>query len=120
MRRRPPSTTALALALAALLGAAWGCAGVRPTLGPPLPEGIFIYEPPPGGRFDYFVYVGNGDRRMEDRQARLERARAVMATRCADPRVTDLYGHYVGTFPDGRPHVTYTVGVNCTRTGAAP
>jgi hypothetical protein len=119
MRRRPPSApapaAAVALALvAAFVSGAWSCAGVRPTLGPPPPAGIFIYQPPPGERFDYFVYIGNGDRRMEDRQVRLERVRAVMAARCTDPRVTDLYGHMVGTFADGTPHVTYTVGVNCT------
>jgi hypothetical protein len=109
LRPRAP----MAALLAAVLLGAWGCAGVRPTLGPPEPTGMFIYQPPPGERFDYFVYVGNGDRRMQDRQARLERVRAVMATRCAEPRVVDLYAHEVGTWPDGTPHITYTVGVVC-------
>lgn len=110
MPRRPP--TAPAFLAFALLGAA-GCAGVHPTLGPPLPTGMVIYQPPPGGRFDYFLYVSNADPGLEDRQARLERVRALMAARCEDPLVVDLYGHKVGTWPDGTPHVTYTVGVDC-------
>jgi len=116
MRRRPPTLSARVLA-AALLAAfglgAWGCAGMHPTLGPPLPSGMFIYQPPPGGRFDYFVYVGNGDPRMDDRQTRLDRVRTLMAARCADPQVVDLYAHPVDTWPDGTPHITYTVGVDC-------
>ena len=100
----------IVLTLAAVLVAAAGCAGVKPTLGPPLPTGMIIYQPPPGGRFDYFLYVSNADPRMEDRQARLERVRVTMAQRCDDPLVVDLYGHQVGTWPDGTPHVSYTVG----------
>jgi hypothetical protein len=113
MSRRIRTAAAAALPLGLLLWAG-GCAGVRPTLGPPLPNGMIIYQPPPGGRFDYFLYVSNADPRMEDRQARLARVRTVMAQRCDDPLVVDLYGHEVGTWPDGTPHVTYTVGVDCS------
>lgn len=101
------------LLIGAGLVAAGGCSGVRPTLGPPPPSGTFVYQPPEGSRFDYFVYMGNADHRVDDRQTRLERVRAMMAKRCDDPLVTDLYGHRGGTWPDGSEHVTYTVGVDC-------
>lgn len=117
MSRRPPIAPAAVLAAALLAGlslAAGGCAGVRPSLGPPLPSGVLLYQPPPGGRFDYFVYVSNADRRMEDRPTRLDRVRTLMAERCADPLVVDLYGHGVGQWPDGTAHISYTVGVDCS------
>jgi len=122
MSRRPaPAALLAAVLLASLPAAAGGCAGVRPSLGPPLPSGVLLYQPPPGGRFDYFVYVSNGNPRMEDRQARLERVRVLMAERCDDPMVFDLYGHQVGTWPDGTAHISYTVGVDCSpHEGVAP
>jgi hypothetical protein len=101
------------LLMGVCLLAAGGCAGVRPTLGPPPPSGTFVYQPPEGSRFDYFVYMGNADHRVDDRQTRLERVRAMMAQRCENPMVVDLYGHRAGFWPDGTEHITYTVGVDC-------
>lgn len=107
----PKARAALAALLLALPFA--GCAGVKPTLGEPRAGGTFIYQPPPGGRFDYIVYVSNADRRMADRPARVERVRRLMADRCVDPWPVDLYAHEMGLWPDGSTHISYTVGVDC-------
>jgi hypothetical protein len=103
----------LAAGLAIALG---GCAaegGMRPTLGEPRASGLLVYQPPPGSRFDFVVYVPNADRRLEERPDRLSWVRGRMANRCTVAAVTDLYAHGGGTWPDGREKVYFAVGVTC-------
>jgi hypothetical protein len=72
-----------------------------------------IYQPPPGSRFDFVVYVPNADRRMEERADRLSWVRGRVANRCTVAAVTDLYAHGGGSWPDGRQKVYFAVGVTC-------
>lgn len=103
--------------LAALLAGALvpGCGHepVRPTLGEPRAEGLLVYQPPPGSRFDYVVYVPNAQRKMTERSERLKWVRTRMSNRCRIAGVADLYSHQAGTWPDGRVKVYFAVGVNC-------
>lgn len=115
--RAPRLPLYAALILAALVMASGGCTGMRPTLGEPRPTGFTIYQPPPGGHFDYFVYVSNADRRMEDRAKRLAEVRRLMVDRCPGVQAVDLYAHDMGPWSDGSPHVTYVVGVLCPQPG---
>lgn len=88
--------------------------GVRPTLGEPRPEGLMVYQPPPGSRFDYVVYVPNAQPRLAERSDRLAWVRTRMATRCLVADARDLYAHEGGgAWPDGRTKVYYAVGVTC-------
>jgi hypothetical protein len=111
----------VALSLLAFVSACGPDRGFRPTLGQPSSAGVIIYHAPPGGRFDYFVYMPNSTTRLEDRAARLAEARRRVADRCRVAEATDLYGHEVGVWPDGRARLYYAVGVRCApEPGPAP
>lgn len=113
-RGRPGRIVPVLAVLAALTaGCAAGDGPMRPTLGEPRAEGFLVYQPPPGARFDFVVYVPNADRRMEERSDRLAWVRSRMVSRCRVAGLTDLYAHGGGTWPDGREKVYFAVGVAC-------
>ena len=116
---RSPSVALIALLAVAAAG--WGCGhgggSMSPTLGPPKPSTIFTYQPPPGGRFDFVVHMANSDPNLKDLVVRIARAKEHISSRCQVEQAVDLYAHQVGTWPDGRPRISYAIGIHCAEDG---
>jgi hypothetical protein len=107
-------------ALWALLGLPWllfACAGqtaFKPTLGEPRAGGPVIYQTPHQARYDFFVYLPNTSRSLDDHVQRLKEVERLMRGRCKVAELDDLYAHDVGMWPDGRVRTYYTIGVRCS------
>lgn len=118
MAVRPTRRLSLALALACLPWLLSACGpghtGFRPTLGEPRGGGPIIYQAAGQGHYDFFVYLPNTTRALEDHARRLEEVRRMMRGRCDVAELSDLYAHDVGMWPDGRVRTYYTIGVRCT------
>lgn len=120
MAVRPTRRTRLVLAPWALaclplllLACGPGRTGLNASLGEPRAGGPIIYRAPGEGRFDFFVYLPNTSRSLEDRARRLAEVRRMMRGRCEVAELSDLYAHDVGMWPDGRVRTYYTIGVRC-------
>lgn len=116
MKTRPVGAAAAVL-LAALPLLLAGCGSapgkIQTSFGPPKPEGLFVVQPPPGGRFHFVVHVADSNPGWRDPEKRLARVRQHMASRCDVDHVLDLYSHVIGHWPDGSIKVSYAVGVVC-------
>jgi hypothetical protein len=100
--------------LPGLLVACAGQTGFKPTLGEPRAGGPVIYQTPNQTRYDFFVYLPNTSRALDDHVGRLKEVERLMRGRCKVARLEDLYAHDVGMWPDGRVRTYYTIGVRCT------
>ncbi|MFQ5507891.1 MAG: hypothetical protein ACE5FN_00990 [Leptospirillia bacterium] len=112
---------AVALLIAFTFFLSVGCAGdgafMNASFGKPKASGIFVVKQKPERRFDYVVHMANSDAALYRKEERIRRVRLHMMERCPVASVVDLYVHQVGTWPDGRERLSFTLGVNCAKAG---
>jgi hypothetical protein len=112
----PAPRTVLALAAGLLAGLLAACAhtGFNSSLGEPRAGGPIVYQAPGQASYDFFVYLPNTSRALDDHVRRLDEVRRIMRRRCEVADLSELYAHDVGLWPDGRRKTYYTIGVTCT------